>query len=368
MARSILDLTDDRPTPAAFFAVADEVYEGDPNFCAPFRDAVAASIGRADFHHRQQVLIAVENGRPVARLIARLSPDLRDAEDRPFGLLAFFEACERPEAVAKLFATAIGWLRDHGAGAIVGPMDGDTWHSYRLNVGPYGERPFLMEPYHPPYYPALWEQNGFEVLEGYHSKRVSDLDGVLPQLEPSYRRAIAAGYRLERLRMKRFFAELERFHALSCEMFRHNFLYSEISRSDFVELYSGARRLIDPDFVYFAVAPDGSDAGFLFAFPDRFRAVAAMHGRRGLLAALRFLAHRRRPDTVNLKSLGVVSAHRRSGLASALMYCGYRTAREKGYTRANLCLIKDDNPSGGLDGGLGTLLRRYHLYQLGDRR
>ncbi|MCP4660409.1 MAG: hypothetical protein GY856_33830 [bacterium] len=368
MALSILDLTDDRPTPAPFFAVANEVYAGDPNYCAPFRDAVAASIGRADFHHRQQVLIAVENGRPVARLIARLSPVLRDAEGRPFGLLAFFEACERPEAVATLFATAIAWLRDHGAGAIVGPMDGDTWHSYRLNVGPYGERPFLMEPYQPPYYPALWEQNGFEVLEGYHSKRVNDLAGVLPQLEPSYRRALAAGYRLERLGMKRFVAELERFHALSCEIFRHNFLYSEISRSDFVKLYSGARRLIDPDFVYFAVAPDGSDAGFLFAFPDRFRAVAAMHGRRGPLAALRFLAHRRRPDTVNLKSLGVVSPHRRSGLAAALMYCGYRTAREKGYTRANLCLIKDDNPSGGLEGGLGTLLRRYHLYQLGGSR
>jgi GNAT superfamily N-acetyltransferase len=368
MALSILDATSSERGLELFFAVSREVYRGDRYYCAPAPGTVLASLNREDFQGLQRTLVALENGEPVARLVARRSPTLRDARDRPYGVIGFFEALDRPEAVERLFKTAIAWLRDSGVGPIVGPLDGDTWHSYRLNVGPYDERPFLLEPYNPSYYPSLWERSGFRVLAGYSSKRVDDVVGVLPHLESKYREVLGAGYRLERLRIDRFEEELRRFCALSCKVFRDNFLYNEIRQERFIELYSGVRQLLDPDLVCFAIAPDGTDAGFLFAFPDRFQAVAAMHGRRGPVALFRFLVLQNRVDTVNLKSLGVVRAHRRSGLGSALMYWGYKTAHEKGYRKVNLCLIQDNNPSGGLDGGLGTVLRRYHLYQLGKDR
>jgi GNAT superfamily N-acetyltransferase len=346
-----------------FLELPSAVYRGDPDFLHPFRDSVLAGVRRATFAAHQQVLLAVEGGRPSARLVARISPFLQGADGRPVGMLGFFEALDRPDVVRYLFEAAIDWLKKAGAGTVVGPMDGDTWHSYRLNAGPHDERPFLLEPYNPPYYPDHWERNGFEVLERYYSLRVDDLPAVVRGLEPKSRRVLEAGYRLESLRPERFERELIRFYELSCRIFADNFLYNDISRHRFMELYSGTRALIDADLIRFAVAPDGSDAGFLFALPDRFRAVAAMKGSRGLAARLRFLVLRGRADTVNLKSLGVVPEHRRSGLGAALMHCGYHTALAKGYRRANLCLILDDNPSGKLDAGCGSLLRRYHLYR-----
>ena len=51
-------------------------------------------------------------------------------------------------------------------------MDGDTWHRHRLNVGPFDDPPFLLEPYNPPYYPEIWEEAGFQVLARYFSKQV----------------------------------------------------------------------------------------------------------------------------------------------------------------------------------------------------
>jgi hypothetical protein len=54
---------------------------------------------------------------------------------------------------------------------------------------------------------------------------------------------------------------MERFYAFSVEIFKNNFLYTDISLERFLALYSGARRLVDPDFVRFAVAPDGTAAG-----------------------------------------------------------------------------------------------------------
>jgi GNAT superfamily N-acetyltransferase len=368
VAISILDATFDEMALEAFLAVPKEVYRGDPDYCAPFRSAVMAAVGQDAFAGNQKLFVAVEGDRPVARVVARRSPALVDGEGRPYGILGFFESLDHPAAVDRLFAEAVGWLRGLGAGPIVGPMDGDTWHRYRLNVGPHEARPFLMEPYNPAHYADHWERNGFKVLERYYSKGVDDVPGVLPRLEGKYREVVGAGYRLQRLHMERFESELERFYALSVEVFRNNFLYSDISLKRFLGLYSGARGLVDPELVRFAVAPDGSDAGFLFAFPDRFRAVASMKGSRNPVALVRFVALKRRADAVNLKSLGVVRAHRRSGLASALMYSGYRAALERGYRRVNLCLILDGNPSGDLDGGLGTTFRRYHLYQLAEGR
>jgi GNAT superfamily N-acetyltransferase len=102
--------------------------------------------------------------------------------------------------------------------------------------------------------------------------------------------------------------------------------------------------------------------GFLFAYPDRFRAVAAMRGERGPLALLRYLRHRH-TDAVDFKTLGVLPEHRRAGVAAALMCQGHLDALRKGYRLANHCLFREGNPSGEMDGGAGRVLRRYNLYR-----
>lgn len=278
-------------------------------------------------------------------------------------MLGFFEALpEPPESVARLFAEAAAWLREVGAGPIVGPMDGDTWHRYRLNVGPFGDPPFLSEPYNPPYYARLWEENGFSVLSRYYSKRVDAAD-VVSHLEARHRAALDAGYSLRRLDLPRLEDELRLLYALSRRIFAKNFLYTEIPEEEFLALYAGLGSILDPELVWFARSPEGEDVGFLFAYPDRFRAVAAMRGERGLLAKLRFLAHRRHVPAVDFKTLGVLPEHRRSGVAAALFYQGHARAIEKGWRDANHCLFREGNPSGDLDGGAGRILRTYHLYQ-----
>ncbi|HYG64709.1 MAG TPA: GNAT family N-acetyltransferase, partial [Thermoanaerobaculia bacterium] len=313
----------------AFLGLPDEVYAGDPHYVPISRETVTAALRRPELEEAQRVLVAMEGGRPVARLAAWRSPALRDEAGRPYGMLGLFEALDRPEAAGRLFEEAIGWLRRTGAGPIVGPMDGDTWHRYRLNMGPWDDPPFLLEPYNPRYYPALWEGHGFEVLERYLSTRV-DLGSALAHLVPRHREAIAAGYVLRRLDLSRFEDELRLLYRLSRVIFADNFLYTEIAEEDFLALYTGARRLLDPDLVQFAAAPDGQPVGFLFAYPDRFQAVAAMRGERGPLALVRYLRHRR-TDTVDFKTLGVLPEHRRSGVAAALMGQGHLEALRKGY-------------------------------------
>jgi hypothetical protein len=360
---AVRDALGDPAALAGFLALPAAVYRGDPRYNATPRADVLASLRRPEFAGAQRALVAYEAGEPVARLVARRSPALTDPGGRPYGMLGLFEALDgHPDAVARLFSESIQWLREIGAGPVVGPMDGDTWHRYRLSVGPWDEPPFLLEPYNPPWYEPLWTANGFGVLERYFSKRI-DPAAVVAHLEGWARDVLAAGYRLRPLDPARFRAELGTIYELSCRIFARNFLYTGISEGEFVKLYAGARALLDPDLVLFARSPQGEDAGFLFAYPDLFRAVAAMRGERGLLAKLRFLRHRREADAVDFKTIGVLAEHRRSGVAAALFHGGHRRAVEKGYARANHCLYKEGNPSGDLDGGQGEVMREYRLYE-----
>ncbi|MFL6193694.1 MAG: GNAT family N-acetyltransferase [Thermoanaerobaculia bacterium] len=328
---------------AAFLSLPDAVYRGDARYKATPRADVLASLRRPDFTGAQSERVALEAGEPVARMVARRSPALRDDAGRPLGLLGFFEALDgHPEAVARLFAESLQWLREAGAGDIVGPMDGDTWHRYRLNVGPWDDPPFLLEPYNPPWYAPLWTANGFAVLERYLSKQV-DPAAVVAHLEARRGEALAAGYTLRPLDLSRFESELGTIYELSRRIFSGNFLYTEIPRDEFLKLYAGARPLLDPGLVPFARSPAGEDVGFLFAYPDPFHAGA-----------------------VDFKTLGVLPAHRRSGVAAALFHEGHRHALGKGCRLANHCLFREGNPSGDLDGGAGRILRRYELYRWKD--
>ncbi len=364
MSRTVLAVTalDAGTGLEAFLTLPAEVYRGDPRYLPTSRADVLAGLRRPEFAESQRVFIALEGDRPLARLVARLSPSLKDAAGLPYGMLGFFEAMDDPVAATALFTAAIAWLRETGAGTIVGPMDGDTWHRYRLNAGPFEEPPFLLEPYNPPYYPALWEAAGFRILESYASTR-ADTAAVARRLEPRHREALAAGYRLRPFTGLLFEDELAAIYELSREVFAGNFLYTEISEDEFIALYAGARALIDPGLIWFARSPEGEDVGFLFAYPDHFQAVAAMKGSRGLAAKLRFLWHRRKPTAVNIKTLGVLPEHRRSGVGAALMHRVHLEALERGLHLANHCLFREGNPSGSMAGEEAKLLRRYHLYE-----
>ncbi len=347
----------------AFLSLPDFLYRDDPDRIPEPSSKTQGSLLRDRFVGRQKALAWYDGQRAVARVVARVSPSLKDDHQAPIGMMGFFEALNAPDEATQVLSEAIHWLREHGVRRIVGPMDGDTWHRYRFNVGPFDRPPFLMEPYNKPYYGELWQNVGFRPLERYYSKVVDDVEAVAATLTKIHQRVLDHGYRLRPIDITRFEAEMEVIYQLSIKIFADNFMYEEISLDEFLALYRPARSLIDPRLVLIAESPDGEPVGFMFSLVDYHRAVAAMRGSTGLLAKLRFLLNRRHADAVNMKSIGILRGHRRSGLAGALMYHSYRTALEMGFRKANLCLIRDGNPSGELDGGLGVISRRYLLYE-----
>lgn len=307
---------------------------------------------------RQQHFVARRGGTPVGRVLASgPSPGCQ------FGTLGQFEAVEDTDAACKLLASAANWLRLEGADEVIGPMNGDSWHPYRWNVGPFDAPPFLMEPTNPSYYPRLWEAAGFRPVETYHSKQVDQIASAARKFAPIYHRFQTRGYQLQAFDPSQFDTELKRLYELSLTIFEGNRFYKPIEFSEFCRLYEPARRLVDARLTCFALSPDGHDIGFVFALPDYQAAVEAMRGGTGPIAKLRFWMNKSRATAVNVKSLGVAPSHRGAGVAAAMMCATYRQIEAMGYARANLCLIHDDNSSTRLDAALGEVIRRYVLYR-----
>ena len=315
------------------------IYVAEPPGTAPVRASVERNLTRQEFATGQCVIVALDRAAAVGRIVARISPALKDDAGAPIGMLGFFESRDDTATARLLFDDATSWLRARGARRIVGPMDGDTWHRYRVNVGPFTRPPFPLEPWNPPWYGELWESNGFSRLEMYSSKWIDDVATLLPALENGKQRALDHGVRVRRLRRDRLRDELTLIHELSSRIFADAFLYSPISRDEFLALYSGIDGFLDPELVLFAEANGGDAVGFVFAYDDPER------------------------PAVHYKTIGVLPEWRRPGVAAALSHHVYTAALRRGRPQGNHALMRDDNRSQALDQGHGEVFRRYALYE-----
>lgn len=265
----------------------------------------------------------------AGRCIAYLRDDI--------GMIGSFEALDDPPRISSLLGDAASWLRARGAKQVIGPMDGDTWHRYRVNAGPFDAPPFLLEPVNPPYWDALWRGAGFEAIERYSSKRIDDVSSLAAKLAPMHERALSRGYRIRPIDLTRLQEELALVWRLSLEIFRGNAWYSYISLDEFLALYRGIDGLLVPELVLF-IEHDSRPAGFLFAYPDTD------------------------PRTVDYKTIGVVPAHRRGHVGWAMLQQAYAAALTMGRPVANHCLMREENASQSMDAGEGVTFRRYSLY------
>ncbi len=319
----MLDIINDRCT---FLVMPAELYR-DPAALA----MANVGVDRESFVGSQQFFVAMKDGRMTARVVARIRDGL--------GMLGHFEARDDAEAVRQMLGEATAWLRDRQVSDVIGPIDGDTWHRYRVNAGPWDAPAFLLEPQNPHYYATLWAASGAQVAETYLSQQIADIEPLLPLISVAAERAAECGYTIRSIDPSHLDEELAIIWQISRQIFRDNAFYFDIERADFLSLYHGIDQLIVPELVLIAEDQDHTPVGFLFAYPDST------------------------PGVVNYKTIGVLPEHRGSGAAAALQERGYRAALQRGSRIANHCLIREGNRSESMDGGTGSIFRRYLLYR-----
>ena len=186
-------------------------------------------------------------------------------EHRP-GLIGHF-AANGWEAAGALLAHACRQLADRGCTIAVGPMDGNTWQSYRFVTDEGSVPRFLFEPNHPPEWPEHFTRYGFFPLAQYVSNLNRDLKQQDQRGKECEARFTEMGVRIRLVDLERLEKDLRSIYAISVRSFSNNFLYTPISEQEFIELNEPLLRYIRPELLMLAEL-EGRAVGFVFTIPD----------------------------------------------------------------------------------------------------
>jgi hypothetical protein len=263
-------------------------------------------------------------------LVYRDAPDWDGRRAAAIGGI-FFESADAGQA---LLAEVAAKLRNEGFEALLGPMDGDTWHRYRLVAESDGSRPFVLEPTSGPHDREVFVAAGFSPVSSYTSARARLVDTLAP--EPVSIPGIVVtqwdGTGAEQLITQLF--------NMSASSFAGNHFFKPITLDAFLELYRPVLPLLDPRHILFAHTESGQLVGFLFGMPDRLASTQPA-------AILKTYASGRR------------------GVGHLLADNYHRRALELGFTEVIHALMHEDNASRDRsERHKAKMFRRYELMGL----
>lgn len=261
----------------------------------------------------------------TAKLTALFAPV--DSKDR----LAIARHIEAQEKLA----------RESAAQVIIGPVQGDTWHSYRTVLVDSGARPFFLEPFQgaKDNYKELGEvltECGYGVVARFLSTSIPA--GATDSGARSISQ-IAPGLTIKTFNSEDFMGQIEDIYRLSIISFSDNFLYQQITFEEFVELYRPLENLLKSDLV--TMVYDGQELV-------------------GLSLCLEDLEEK---DRFILKTLVRHPAKKYSGLGRALVQESVNVAAGQGFSQVIFALYKEDGSSAYIaDFYPTTAVRSYGLY------
>ena len=268
------------------------------------------------------------------------------------GVIGHYSA-ETADAGTRLLIDACAQLEAHGCTIAVGPMDGNTWRSYRLVIERGSEPPFFLEPDTPDAWVSHFTAAGFDTIATYSSALARDLTQRDPRLDALAERLAARNIVIRPLDLAHAEDDLRRVFALSLIAFKENFLYTPLDEAEFMEQNRRLLPFVRPELVLLAEHHDEAHRGeghhelvaFLFAVPD------VLQQKRG-----------QTPDTIIIKTVAVKPGLGHAGLGSLLVAEAQRRAAALGYTRAVHALMHESNVSRNISRRYAETIRRYALF------
>jgi len=206
------------------------------------------------------------NGKVLCRAALYHNPHLQYLQKQAC-CIGNYEALDDRHAAAELIRHIASEAKNLGAAYLIGPMNGSTWDNYRFSV--HHDHPnFFLEPYHHLYYTGHFSNSGFEVIGRYYSSLETDLafnDPAVLQREQELRQA---GVNFRNINLDAWESELEKVFAFNATGFKTNFLYTPVSKADFMKKYAETKRFIEPKFVVLAEDAGEALVGYFFCITD----------------------------------------------------------------------------------------------------
>ena len=242
------------------------------------------------------------------------------------GYIGCFEMVDKTSGKRQL-QEYILQLKDAGHKQIIAPINGDTWHPYRLVSWSNGDPAFPLEPQNPLWYNEVYQELGFKPLAKYRSDKFNM--GNIKPIENTDLSLNIRGFQEGDLRL---------IYDISIYSFKENFLYSDITFEEFSKLYQPVLLMMDRELIVIAEVDD-IPAGFMFSF----------------------IAN----NTLILKSMAILQEFRSRGIGAKLINHVLIAGQIKGVKTAIAALMSENNNSMKIVSKYNSKkIREYTLYYL----
>ena len=313
-----------------FMSFPARLYEGDQYYSKRPDLPSAATTPR--------FFLAFDGEHIIGRACAMINPYIT-FEKQYTGIIGYYECIDKEESAKRLIDSVTEYLSREKCQYLIGPVNGNTWHSYRWTV-PDNGRPFFLDNYHKPWYLSQFLTAGFKPIAEYASTMVNQPFGPFPRLEKFKNYYERKGISIRSINLDNFESDLSAIYSISIQAFQDNFFYSPISWKDFCQLYQSIRPLIKPEFVLLAENSIQEPLGFIFGVTDPYN-----------------LSNK----TLIIKTVAVVPNPSAKGLGAYMGEKLHQTAHELGYKTVIHALMHEDNVSNNI---LADISRKFRSYVL----
>ena len=281
--------------------------------------------------------LLLDDNRPVAHASAIIDSRLDDS----IGVVGYFEALEDRKYAFGVLEAVRDFLSAKGKNTIRGPINLNTWNSFRLSY-PEDNKPFLSEPFFREYYIDIFEEFGFKVVQNNVSHIYKLADSKFALFEDNFNSLEKQSYNFEWIDKNNFKDSLRDIYSIVAGAFVDSWNFTLISAEEF-EYFTQNFRELDNNFSCFIKDKQGALVAFAFAFKD---------------------AYNEKQSNVVVKTFAISKKHQGKGLGKALFYFLYQKSLENKVDNFIFSTMRDDNLGIlNLTGG-GDVYRRYKVYEL----
>ena len=292
-----------------------------------------------------------ENGEAVGRIAAFYNREQTRITDN-MGCCGFFESIDDQEVANILFDAARQWLLERGLEGMDGPVNfgsRDTW--WGLLVEGFDYQPLYGNPYHLPYYKALFENYGFQNYFNQNSYVWRAESGVLSEiaLEKAHRVLANPDYQIRDVSNINLSVAAEQLRIIYNKAWSLFTGVKPMTEEEAQKLMQTLRPIIDPNLIYFAYHND-EPIGFFVMIPDLNRIIGKFGGKFGLWQKLQLmwdLKVRHSCDRAFGIIFGITPEFQGKGIESAIMTYILENYVQKGYSHYRsfeFAWIGDFNP------------------------
>jgi len=348
-----------------------QVYQGYPHWIPPLRSDVEFFLSERKnpfFQHAEAAcFLARKNGTTVGRIAAIIDRNHIKFHNEPVGFFGYFECLPDCAVAGELLDTAARWLKARAIELMRGPVNPSLNEECGFLLQGFDTPPMIMMTYTPAHYLDYMERCGLT--------KARDLYAYIAVI-----RDVATGARLEKLastvkaripgltlrpaNMQRFPREMAAVKEIYNSAWRRNWGFVPMTDAEADAMANRLKSLIIPELLIMAEV-NGKPAAFLVALPDYNQVLGKLNGRLGPLGIAKFLWYSRKITDIRVLAMGVTEEFRKKGLEGLLYLEAFKAAVKKGYARAEMSWILEDNVlmQRGCELMGGKLYKKYRIYE-----